>query len=120
MLGHGTFFSLYLGMKYATRFKLFALVFVGIYFLSCDCVQRVKGVVVDKTTDKPIPNVLVRKQNGSGNEIKTDSIGGFELSAISVGLFGCSAMEISAFKPEYKIATATVPAGGEIKIELER
>ncbi|QEC79441.1 carboxypeptidase-like regulatory domain-containing protein [Mucilaginibacter ginsenosidivorax] len=107
-------------MKYDIWHKV-SILFFGIVFLSsCDCVQQVKGVVVDKVTDKPIADVLVRKEHGSEREMKTDSTGEFKLSAISGGVFGCPAMDISAFKQGYKIATATVPAGGEIKIELEK
>jgi len=120
VLRHGTFFSLYLDMNYTIWHKVSTLIFGVVFLSSCDCVQQVKGVVVDKVTDKPIADVLIRKEHGSEVEMKTDSTGEFKLSAISGGLFGCPAMDISAYKQGYKITTATVPAGGEITIELER
>ncbi|WP_188620952.1 hypothetical protein [Flavobacterium suaedae] len=89
-------------------------------FVSCDCHQIIRGTVIDKETNKPLENILVyKKSDKEYTRILTDSLGIFELSDVSGGLWGCPPMEIVIEGEGYLKKEGEIPAGGEKTIELE-
>lgn len=84
---------------------LYVLVFIWILLLSsCECLEQVKGVVIDAQTKKPIHKVKLYAQRRVYRQQLSDSLGHFSLSFIS-GFFeknGCKdTMLIIALKPGY-------------------
>lgn len=89
-----------------------------LYLSSCDCVQNVKGVVVDTNTGSPLEGVRIHNRNKSHHSTETDKNGYFELSSISGGL-NCPPMNIVIDKTGYRIIEESIEAGGEERINLE-
>lgn len=59
---------------------------------SCDCLHHIQGVVIDAETQLPIYKVIITKnKNGV---IYTDSLGSFEFTSMTGGLFGCSKISL--------------------------
>jgi hypothetical protein len=79
--------------------KFNVLIFIFAIFSSCDCLQHVHGVVIDSETQLPINNVTVTK--ASGLVIYTDSIGRFDFTSMTGGLFGCPKIVLSFEKEGY-------------------
>ena len=79
--------------------KISILVFIFVVFVSCDCLQHVQGTVIDAETKQPISKVIVQKDTGF--VIYTDSIGNFEFTTMTGGLFGCPKISLSFEKEGY-------------------
>lgn len=80
--------------------KISILVFVVAIFVSCDCLQHVQGVVIDAKTQLPIDKVMV-KESSRDWIIHTDSLGHFEITSMTGGLFGCPKILLSFEKKGY-------------------
>jgi hypothetical protein len=82
--------------------KLLSLLF-SLLIIGCgDCVQEVKGVILDELTRQPIEGVNISKI--VGNDVKTtrieysDSIGLFDFHSISGGFRNCPDIELQFIK----------------------
>jgi len=80
--------------------RVSVLVFIVVAFISCDCLRHVQGVVIDFETRLPIDKVMV-KENGRDWAIHTDSLGNFEFTSMTGGLFGCPKISLSFEKEGY-------------------
>lgn len=67
---------------------------------SCDCLQHVQGVVIDAKTNLPIEKVAV-KEDSRAWIIYTDSVGTFEFTSMTGGLFSCPKISLSFEKEGY-------------------
>jgi len=89
--------------------KLFLLSILLLILYSCDCIQHVQGYVIDSSTLQPIDSVELsryyHKQNYYPLEVKTytDSIGRFDYSAMTGGLFGCPKVRFYVVKSGYEL-----------------
>jgi len=79
------------------------LVFISAVFTSCDCLQHVQGVVIDSETQLPIDSVMVIRD--AKRIIYTDSLGNFEITSMTGGLFGCPKIVLFFEKEGYNKAT---------------
>ena len=79
--------------------------------LSCDCLQKVEGVVYDSQTQKPLADVTIYKSTESYHTIKTDSEGKFSFSDIETPK-NCSTVKLVFEKQNYK--TDTLSFSGNI------
>ncbi len=86
---------------------------------SCDCLQVVRGTVVDLNTDKPLKNVHVFKDGKSYDECNTDSSGAFQIESISGGMFGCPGMTVVIEKDGYEKQIVKIGCGDFKKIALK-
>ncbi len=87
--------------------------------ISCDCDQTVRGTVIDIETKQPLKNILVYKKNDLRYpSTVTDSLGSFELSALSGGLSGCPPMKIIIEGEGYFKKEEEIPVQGNKTIEL--
>jgi hypothetical protein len=75
------------------RITLLTITFICL--TACDCLQRVSGCVIDKETGKPIMGINVCNEYSNTNCFVTDSMGRFDLKAMSGGLLGCPSMKIN-------------------------
>lgn len=89
------------------------------YLASCDCLQHVSGIILDKETGKPLQGVTVYNKNKDWMKITTDSTGHFELSAISGG-FRCPPVYLIIEKESYSTINTEIPSGGNEIIHLEK
>jgi hypothetical protein len=84
--------------------------------VSCDCMQDVRSVVVDKQTRKPLSNVVVSKsekenpQDPLARKEYTDDSGRFHFTSISGGLGGCPDLVLYFTKPGYKTSKMRFPS----------
>jgi hypothetical protein len=83
--------------------KISILSFIFAVFVSCDCLQHVQGTVIDAETQQPISEVAVKKDINV--IILTDSIGNFEFTTMTGGLFGCPKISLSFEKEDYSKTT---------------
>lgn len=97
--------------------KILLILFGFVLLISCDCLRKVSGTVVDKATGEPLYGVLVHNKDNDRVKITTDSTGYFELSDISGG-FRCPPMKIVIEDKDYKSQKVKIPAGGMKIIEL--
>ena len=85
--------------------KVTILVFIVVVFTSCDCLQHIQGVVVDSETRLPINKVMVKrvmeKEDSRNRAIYTDSLGNFEITSMTGGIFGCAKISLSLEKEGY-------------------
>jgi len=81
------------------------LIFIFAIFISCDCLQHVQGVVIDSDTQLPIDSVKIIRDTGRIFHIYTDSIGNFEITTMTGGLFGCPKIKLSFEKEGYNKTT---------------
>lgn len=88
-------------------------------FTSCDCLQNVTGTVVDAQTNQPIQDAHVQKMNKNNVQADTDENGGFELSCISGGLFGCPPMTVVVSMDGYETQTVKIDNAGHTTIKLQ-
>ena len=79
--------------------KISILTFIVVVVVSCDCLQHVQGKVIDSETQQPISEVIVQKD--TGYVIYTDSIGNFDFTTMTGGLFGCPKIKLSFEKEGY-------------------
>ncbi|WP_417352824.1 carboxypeptidase-like regulatory domain-containing protein [Flavobacterium alkalisoli] len=100
--------------------KTIMLAFITCITISCDCYQVAEGIVIDKETKKPLKNVVVYNKNKPYNKKQTDSLGKFELSGISGGMFGCPPMKVIIEKAGYTSGEVEISSGEEKTIELEK
>ena len=84
--------------------KISILVFILAAFSSCDCLQHVQGVVIDSETQLPINKVMVKEKSKDWIGY-TDSLGYFEYTSMTVGLFGCPRVSLSFEKEGYNKTT---------------
>jgi len=84
--------------------KISILIFTFAVLNSCDCLQHVQGVVIDSETRLPIDKVMI-KENSRDWVIHTDSLGNFEFTSVTGGLFGCPKISLSFEKEWYNKAT---------------
>ena len=101
-------------IKFISILSLILLIFLS----SCDCLQVVRGTVVDAETGRPLSGVFVRKENRAYDQAETTEEGTFEISSISGGLFGCPAMTVKLEAPGYASQKLKIRAGGYKLIEL--
>lgn len=95
-------------------------ILIGLTFLtSCDCYQRVSGIVIDKETGRPLQGVTVYNKNKEWSKTTTDTTGHFELSNVSGG-FRCPPMTVIAEFKNYDKVEIKIPAGGQETIKLQR
>ena len=76
------------------------LVFIVAIFVSCDCLQHIQGTVIDAETRLPIKKVMLQEKNNA-RVLYTDSLGNFEFTAMTGGLFGCHKISLSFEKEGY-------------------
>jgi hypothetical protein len=87
--------------------KALLLFFLISVLASCDCLQHVQGYVFDAETQLPIDSVLIVNNNlsdslsNNGLGIYTDSLGRFDYTSLSIGLFGCPKISLSFIKEGY-------------------
>ena len=88
--------------------RLVSLITIILILTSCDCLQGLTGVVLDKETKQPLADVGIGKyekedpsQPYSRREY-SDSTGNFDYSSISGGPFGCPDLELFFSKKGYK------------------
>ena len=79
--------------------KVSILVFIVFVFVSCDCLQHIQGKVIDAETKQPIREVIVKRDTNV--VVYTDSIGNFEFTGMTGGLFGCPKIKLSFEKEGY-------------------
>jgi hypothetical protein len=98
--------------------KKISLILILLCFASCDCYQNVSGTVTD---DKgaPIPSVVLYNKRKSYNKTKTDSLGQFQLTAVSGG-FRCPPMHIVLENKGYKAVQTSIPSGGQKTIKMQK
>jgi len=84
--------------------KLPYLLVIAITCYSCDCMQRKKGVIINKKTGKPIDSVYIHKIGEQQGEY-SDASGNFEITAISGGVFGCPVLELGYNKSGYSLVS---------------
>lgn len=68
----------------------------------CDCYQVARGYVEDAATGARLANVTVSVKGKDWDHTLTDSLGAFELSNISGGLFGCPDLYIVVAKENFE------------------
>ncbi|MDL2257413.1 hypothetical protein LJC06_04330 [Bacteroidales bacterium OttesenSCG-928-I14] len=90
-------------MRTMNNIKVGLLLFIVTIFISCDCIQHVQGTVIDYETQLPIEDVAVIKF--IDGIIYTDSLGNFDVTAMTGGLFGCPKLSLSFEKEGYNTAT---------------
>jgi len=96
-------------------------ILLGLLILtSCDCYQRVTGTVTDKDTGKPIAGIKIYKKSNPSDRSETDTVGKFELSSISGGLFGCPPMKVVIEHSDYVVQEVEIPTGKQKQISLTR
>ena len=105
--------------------KVTILVFIVVAFTSCDCLQHIQGVVVDSETRLPINKVMVKrvmaKEDSRNRAIYTDSLGNFEITSMTGGIFGCPKISLSLEKEGYnKVKKNYKWCTGNVVIALER
>ncbi|WP_417356154.1 carboxypeptidase-like regulatory domain-containing protein [Flavobacterium sp.] len=100
--------------------KIIMLVVITCITISCDCYQIVSGTVIDKETKEPLNDVVVYNKNKPYNKKQTDSLGKFELSGISGGMFGCPPMKVIIERAGYTPGEVEISSGEEETIELEK
>ena len=87
---------------------------------SCDCLQRIQVVVVDSETRLPIDKVMV-KESRRDLIMYTDSLGHFEITSMTGGIFGCPKISLSLEKEGYnKVKKKYKCCTGNVVIALER
>jgi hypothetical protein len=91
-----------------------------ITFASCDCLQNVRGTVLDAETSQPIQGVLMQKENRPNCKADTDGEGDFEISSISGGLFRCPPMTVVVSKDGYETQVVKIDNAGHETIKLKR
>ncbi len=75
--------------------KLNILILIFAFITSCDCFRQVQGIVIDSETHLPIDSVIVTdveiadSLRSLDSVIYTDSLGSFNYTSMSAGLFGC-------------------------------
>ena len=108
-------------MKILVKFG-YACIFISIIFTltSCDCLQRVSGVVVDYQTNKPLDSVFVLNIQNSFHSSITDSMGNFHIENITGGLNNCSKMELKITRNGYKELNIVVKNESNNFIRLKR
>src|SRR4051812_27709420 len=80
---------------HASLMNKFIFVLITIVLVSCDCFQKASGIVLDKSTGRPLQNVSIRKYRPGDTtslnsyRVITDSTGAFEYSAVSGGIGRC-------------------------------
>jgi hypothetical protein len=95
--------------EHKKNIKTYFLLLAFGFFVSCDCLQHVQGIVLDAETQLPIDSVIIVDKNLPDSLlttdliIYTDSIGGFDFSSKVVGLFGCPKISLSFKKEGYEI-----------------
>ncbi|MDI9340019.1 MAG: hypothetical protein QM534_05545 [Sediminibacterium sp.] len=78
------------------------------YLVSCDCLQKVEGVVVDSKLVKPLPNVKILRDSGKDlvdtnkRFIYTDTNGRFTYFSMRASLFRCPKIKLIFEKEGYK------------------
>lgn len=92
--------------------QLLILILVILVFISCDCLQQAKGIVLDRETKRPIEDVFIYKykNDNSNSPLKlsyTNEDGQFEYHSISGGFRHCPDLTLSFKKRGYKISEIT-------------
>ncbi len=98
--------------KYSIIIILFTLL------SSCDCYQKIQGVVVQKGTDLPIKGARIYNKDKTYNQVLSDSTGYFEISNISGG-FKCPPLSIVIEKEQYITQAITVKHSQTDTVRIE-
>ena len=92
---------------------LILIIITSLTFASCDCVQQVTGIVLDRQTKEPIRNVSLGKYeredtgNSFSRRIYSDDSGRFNYRSVSGGFRDCPDLVLYFSKPGYKTAEMT-------------
>ena len=100
--------------------SLSTLLFGLIFLNSCDCFQIVNGTIIDRNSKEPISGISVYKKNDPQYATLTDEGGGFEITDISGGLFGCPPMTIVVKHVDYETQIIEIPSGRNLTIEIKK
>jgi hypothetical protein len=90
-----------------------------LFMQSCDCLQKVEGIVYDAQKMQVLSDVVIYKKSESYNSIKTDSVGSFKFTDIDGGR-NCSSVTLVFEKIGYKSDTLVFSAntlGAVIKLK---
>lgn len=89
--------------------KIGSLALIITILTSCgDCIQNIRGKIVDNNSLEPIDSVKIQKENRTEQFTFTDKQGDFELSSISGGLFSCPPMKVIITKEGYDTVKAAI------------
>lgn len=106
------------------KYTFYVLILIlALTISSCDCYYHLSGVVVDKTTRKPISNVAIGKtdttdlDNPFNRKTYTDNAGKFELSGVSGR---CNKITMYFSAKDYQTQKITFRNGARDTIYLQR
>ena len=97
--------------------KMISIFITLTFFVSCDCNQVVRGVIIDSITKTPIQNVEVYNKKKTWSKTTTDEEGIFKLSNVSSGLT-CPPMTVIIEHKDYRKVETEIEAGGQKNIIL--
>ena len=103
-------------MKNLTMNKLVFLLAL-LLLCGCDCLQLVKGTVVDAATGDPIANAVIYKDADNAVRDTTDMEGEFEISDIT-GAKNCSNITLIVERIGYNDLIITAPNNEDIIIQM--
>jgi hypothetical protein len=83
----------------------------------CDCLQLVKGTVVDAATGDPIANAVIYKDADNAVRDTTDMEGAFEISDIT-GARNCGNVTLIVERIGYNDLIITAPNNEDIVIQM--
>lgn len=89
------------------------IILIVLTFTSCDCVQKAKGIVIDRQTNKPIISVSIGKYqkddiaNARSKRVYTDENGRFDFHSISGGFGSCPDLVLYFNKEGYETCKMT-------------
>ncbi|MCF8460274.1 MAG: carboxypeptidase-like regulatory domain-containing protein [Flavobacteriales bacterium] len=98
-------------------YKLFLSTVLLFLLAGCDCLQTLKGTVVDATTGNPLSNAIVYKELDNSIRDTTDAQGMFEISDIT-STKDCNNIKLIAERSGYNTLALTAPNGADIIIKL--
>jgi hypothetical protein len=97
--------------------KLFLSTVSLLLLAGCDCLQTLKGTVVDATTGAPLSNAIVYKELDTSVRDTTDAEGMFEISDIT-STKDCNNIKLIVERSGYNDFSLTAPNGEDIIIKL--
>ncbi len=112
--------SIMTSLKIKSIIKIIPIITVSFMLYSCDCIQNVSGIVLDKTTKKPIDSAYIQNAIKNYDYSYTDRNGYFELKSISGGFRKCPPMGVAITKQNYEIKIVEIENSGQDTIYLER
>lgn len=92
--------------------KLTTIIFTALALTSCNCVQQVDGIILDRETKEPIDGVIIKSKKGTKvqfstqEEIISDN-GRFKYYSKSSADSDCGTFDLSFSKEGYKTIDKT-------------